>query len=1015
MQPKYKQVSRSLGKSLSFGSFSGRQAIILGSVFSLGFFLTSLLGFPTSTSIAVAVWTGLTCAFLSGTKPYKYWSNIYPLTPFWVKGQARYISPVKKDRLKSKKVKVARRDKAKFLHPLEDSLELITVCRIELGDFTISGFILGGNKDTKLSKLTIKFGFNCHGLNPVQASTEEFAALSRNLEEGFKNIFDSTFTISWSSFCTYSDTKKNLQGRITNPVSVESEYLDNANFARIQELAGEKKRKQVKLNVYTTFTPQLQEEKKKDLTERIFENLGLFWLKRLENKGREINEKRLKDVLKQAAKAAKRHLQILEEMGLKPTPMSHDELWDNLCSKFGTNRIPLPHILILDDKGLREEFRKEGRYTKSLASIIGDEIHATSKLLKNGTPFADRRFVYLAGKKKYVAVLVLEEKPAGFLGDKGQIQNLWSIFSREAVYDTELITEINPADSNLVRLAQQLLTKNSLSKDFQAREKGTVEVAAQVNTEDSLDAQKRLFTGDMPLNTSVVILVYRNTPEELDEACSYVCGLIGQPAKLEREEQYAWFLWLQTLGIRREPLLSTPYYRRLMFFASEVSGVCNLTQVAKADNRGFELIAHQSNSPVFINFEKPKNMLVLGTTGSGKSLLVASMIAECLAEDMSFLIIDLPNDDGIGSFGDLTTFFNGSYFDISRESNNLLQPPDLSSIRSEEEKARRKQAYRNDVILIITQLVLSSHSLEGFLVQTIESLIPLGMKAFYEDSAIQARFEAASIAGLGSSAWNDSPTLVDLLEFFSTKYITLGYEDEFVEKALNHIRLRLQYWLASSIGKAIGFPSTFNTDAKLITFALTNIQSEKEAEILGLSAYMAASRQSLSSQNSAFFMDEASVLLKFVSLSRLVGRKCATARKQGSRVILAGQDADSIARSEAGEQILQNMPLRLIGRIVPGASQSYVDTLGIPKSIITENESFEPNVRESYTRWLLDYQNTYIHCRYYPSYPILALTANSREEQATRNQFKARYKDKFDWLTQYYRYYKNSLKNGGNI
>ena len=373
MQPKFKQVSRSLGKNLSFGSFSGRQAIILGSAFSLGFFLTSLLGFSTTTSIAVAAWAGLTCAFLSGTKPYKYWSNIYPLTPFWVKGQARYISPVKKDRLKSKKVKVARRDKAKFLHPLEDSLELITVCRIELGGFTIGGFILGGDKDANLSTLTIKFGFNCHGLNPVQASTEDFATISRHLEEGFKNIFDSTFTICWSSFCTYSDTKKNLQGRITNPVSVESEYLDNANLARIQELAGEKKRKQVSLNIYTTFTPQLQEEKKKDFTERIFEGLGLFWLKRIENKGREINEKRLIGILKQAAKVAKRHLQILEEMGLKPTPMSQDELWDNLCFKFGTNRISLPHILILDDKGLREEFRKEDRNTKNLASNIGYE------------------------------------------------------------------------------------------------------------------------------------------------------------------------------------------------------------------------------------------------------------------------------------------------------------------------------------------------------------------------------------------------------------------------------------------------------------------------------------------------------------------------------------------------------------------------------------------------------------------------------------------------------------------
>jgi type IV secretory pathway VirB4 component len=42
-------------------------------------------------------------------------------------------------------------------------------------------------------------------------------------------------------------------------------------------------------------------------------------------------------------------------------------------------------------------------------------------------------------------------------------------------------------------------------------------------------------------------------------------------------------------------------------------------------------------------------MMILGTTGSGKSVLVATIIAECLATGMSVLIIDLPNDDGTGT------------------------------------------------------------------------------------------------------------------------------------------------------------------------------------------------------------------------------------------------------------------------------------------------------------------------------------------------------------------------------
>jgi hypothetical protein len=341
----------------------------------------------------------------------------------------------------------------------------------------------------------------------------------------------------------------------------------------------------------------------------------------------------------------------------------------------------------------------------------------------------------------------------------------------------------------------------------------------------------------------------------------------------------------------------------------------------------------------------------------------------------------------------------------------FVQPLDLSKIPKEQQEERVK-AHRNDVNLIVLQLVLGSQSFDGFLAQTIESLIPLGIKAFYDDPDIQRRFVEAKKGGLGSAAWENTPTLVDMERFFDTDHISLGYEDENVDKALNYIRLRLQYWQASSIGEAICKPSTFETDSQLITFALTNLQSSKDAEVFGMSAYIAASRQSLASPNSVFFMDEASVLLRFPALSRLVGRKCATARKSGCRIILAAQDVISIAKSEAGEQILQNMPLRLIGKIVPGAANSFCEILGIPREIIDKNETFTPNIQQLYTLWLLDYNNKYIRCRYYPSYPLLALVANSREEQAKRDEFKEKYQDKFEWIAAFSKYYVECIQQG---
>jgi len=1020
MTEEFKRVSQSLGESPQFGIFSGKQFVVLSSVFVAVFgLLTVICGVPIFWGLSVATWASVTCGLLSGDKPHKFWSKLYPTVPHWVRGQARYSSPVTKDKLGFKHVKV-NRHKSKKLHPIEDWLELATLGKLERDGFSIGAYILGKNNLGESDSLQLVFGFSCAGIHPLVREGSEREAIAKAIESGNKEIPEGeTFTFRWSSFCDYKDVQLHLKERLDNPVSSESCYLDWAQLKRVQSLSHQRMRKAITINVYTTYTVRIQNEEKGDPVDKTLAKLGKFWQKKFESKANELTQKRLSLIMNKAIDAAIRHQQILSEMGLDPKPQSEQKLWFDLSSRMGVCDVELPHLLIFDNQGLREEFGSDRvdtlKYTKVVQAIVGDEIHATSRLLRNGVPFADRRWVCLptpGGLKKYVGVMVLSRKPEGFAGTKGQIQFLWDVFSRDLVYDVEVITEVSPADKGLNRSAQQMITRRARMLDLNVQARKSVDVSAQINTERSVDAQRRLYTGDVPLNTSVAVLVYRDTPEDVDDACRMLAGYIHQPTEIERETEYAWLIWLKTLGIRQEPLLVRPYNRRLTFFASEISGVTNLIKVASADAKGFELIADEGNSPINIDFGKTKNVLVLGTTGSGKSLLVASIIAECLALGMSFLIIDLPNDDGSGTFGDFTPYFGGFYFDISRESNNLVQPLDLKDIADSDERLERIQAHRNDVNLIVTQLVLGSQSFDGFLVQTIESLIPLGTNAFYENIQIQQRFADARRDGLSSIAWENTPTLKDLEEFFSTEHINLGYEDENVDKALNYIRLRLQYWRVSSIGKAIFRPSTFDTDSKLITFALTNLQSDKEAEVFGMSAYIAASRQSLSSPNSAFFMDEASVLLRFNSMSRLVGRKCATARKSGSRVILAGQDAISIAKSEAGEQILQNMPCRLIGRIVPGAAPSYLDTLGIPKEIISQNESFKPNIQESYTRWLLDYNNNYIQCRYYPSYPILALTANSREEQAARDRFKQMYPEKLKWVTEFSKHYLDCMKQG---
>ncbi|QHG20544.1 DUF87 domain-containing protein [Nostoc sp. ATCC 53789] len=897
--------------------------------------------------------------------------------------------------------------------PFEDFLDLATLVKLKKGSYQIGAYLLSKKQvsDTN-NTLQLVFGYECTGFHPLFNSSERLEAIAKAFENGCKEFSEGEkFTFRWSSFCDEDKVIEDYRQRLASPVSLESEFLDWGQVARMQELTRNHQRKDIKLSIYTTFTVRPGGTEGGDAVDRAIVKLANFLQRKFTPTGAtELTLQNLIQVLEKAIIVSLRHQQILSEMGLFPSPKSDKQLWGDLVDRMGAKAVKVPHTLVYDTGELREEINE----ATPNPSRYNDQLHATSVLLNNGIPHADRRWVCLpyqsTDKKKYIGVMTLAQKPEVFASTYQQIRFLWDVFSREVIYDVEIITEINPADQKMIRLTQQLITRRSINASASASKK-TIDVGAQINTERSVDAQKQLYTGDVPENVAVIILVYRNSPEEIDDACRLISGYINQPAELIREMQYTWSIWLDTLLLRQRPQLTFPFNRRATFFASEVIGLTPVVQTAHGDKQGFELVADEGQSSVYIDLSKPKNMMVIGTTGSGKSVIIASIIYQCLALGMSVLMIDLPNDDGSGTFGDFTPYFNGFYFDISKESNNLVQPLDLSKI-PESQWEERTKAHRNDINLIVLQLVLGTQKFDGLLSQTIESVIPLGTKAFYEDADIKERFELARKAGINTPEWANTPTLADMEKFFSLAYIYLGYQDDNVEKALNYIRLRLQYWQASSIGSAICKPSTFQADSQLITFALTNLQSGKDAEVFGMSAYIAASRQSLSSPNSVFFMDEASVLLGFSALSRLAGRKCATARKQGCRVFLAAQDVISIAKSEAGEQILQNMPLRLIGRIVPGAANSFSELLGIPREIIDKNESFVPNIQQLYTLWLLDYNNKYVRCRYYPSYPLLALVANSREEQATRDKFKKIHSDKFTWVAEFSKYYVECIKQG---
>lgn len=889
------------------------------------------------------------------------------------------------------------------LTPFEDALHLSTMLGISLNGRDIGAYLL--TKGTQKNRFCFVFGFECQGIHST-LKKEQLDAIFSNLETGLKDIpNDERITFHLGSFSSDIQRQQELKSLIEKTPSLDIKYLLMSERARARELTRTGIRKPKFLKIYVTYTVEIGTTHTEDWIEKLLAKAELWW-SQFKGSMTDVENKQIETIITNAYKRGfYRWEQLLSnQMGLEIKPMTAQQLWGNIWRRFNdTPPINIPQLLILDENGLREEIYSDLPSTK----LLLDSLHSTTLLIESNIPRANRRWVHL--KNNYVGVLTFLEKPGGWTGKTAQLRYLWELLARETITDTEIFCELTPANPALVKTTlQRVLKQSNLTAILAQEQSKTIDVNAQLKLKKSVAAQEQLYEGAIPIYTGIAILVHRPTLEKLDEATKYVENCFQRPARVIRETEYAWKIWLQTLPIVWESLLTKPFNRRQLYLTSEVPGLMPLVLTKGGDRKGFELIAEEGGTPIHLDlFTQHKNLALFATTRAGKSVLVSGILTQALAYGLPIVALDFPKPDGTSTFTDYTEFMGkkGAYFDISKQSNNLFEQPDLSSLNPEQQRDRLLD-YTTFLESALMTMVLGSSSGENpLLSQTVRSLINLALRAFFADEAINERYRRAMDDGFGSVAWQKTPTLRDFLYFCSPEHLQLDSIGTRVEDALNQIELRLRFWLSSRVGQAISSPSSFPTDAQLLVFALRNLSDSEDAAILSLSAYSAALRRALSSPASIFFIDEAPILFEFEQIANLVGRICANGAKSGIRVILSAQDPDTIVKSKAAAKILQNLTTRLVGRIQPIAVDSFVEILKYPKEIIARNagESFFPRKEGIYSQWLLDDNCTYTFCRYYPGYEQLAVVANNPYEQLARQQAMNRYSDKYEAISAFAR------------
>ena len=925
---------------------------------------------------------------------------------------------MKKER-KQPTIDIGNGERKRRSRAIENEFSAECLVRFQMRGRQASAFMLqSGPKGSE--SLRFVFGWDVKGIHTT-INPEQEDAIFDALEAGLKDLpEEESFTVHMGSFASDASRQRELDSTIAKTNSTELKFLLMSEKKRIGELTWIKDgkdnvtakglRKPKFLRLYCTYTLGSTTAVASDAWEKALLQLQNGYYS-LVGSAPEIAQQRYEIALEKAFVDGFLNWEqnLATKMGLDITPLSETDLWENLWQQFNQSEPPpIPQLVVMTEKGLNEQ--------------VNSEVHFTSRLIEGETPVDDRQWVHVNGK--YVAPIVFCDKPGGWSSKFSQLSYLWRMMCRETVVDTEVYCQVTKANQGIIRNNMRRVMKQSLlEQEISSTKHKSVDVAASLRQDKAIRAQEQLYEGAVALQTATVFLVHRSNLTQLDEACRYIQNCFHRPAWVEREKEYAWKIWLQTLPLTWEPLLSKPFNRRLLYLTGEAPGLMPLVCPHPIDKRGFELISEEGGVPLFIDpFSQHRNIAFFGTTRSGKSVAIAGILTHGLARGIPTIIMDFPPSDAASTFKDWTTFLGGAYFDIGKECNNLFEMPDLSTF-DPKERQERLSDYTDFLESALMTMVFgggeASTSDDRLFRQSLRSMLGPGIRKFFEAPEIVDRYEASRLGGLDSPAWQFTPTLTDFLEFFKTEGVgalsDAARDDPTTVRAVNHIERQLTFWINSRVGSAISKPSTFRTDSQLLVFALRGLSDAEDAAVLALSAYSAALRRTLSHRESIFFIDEFSVLMEWSQIAALIARLCANGAKAGIRVCLAAQDPNTLLNSVSGPKIIQNISLRLIGRIQPVAIKSFQSFFGYSSEVIGVNasERFYPQVSEMYSQWLVDDGNRTTYARYYPSPELLAVVANNPNETECRNAFFQKYPDQpLKAIASFGRELVSSLKNG---
>ena len=860
-------------------------------------------------------------------------------------------------------------EKPEVLFPLEGELDLVTHVDFECNGRQFGAYLLQITE----RKYRLVFGFQCDGIHP-NLPWERIDPIYNRLSAGFKDLPEGeVLTIHMKSFVDNTARMQELSRTVENCQSDVLKYIIMTEQKRLQTLTDKGMRKPKSLTLFTTFTFDPEADVKDDKIEAF--GKGLYKIFTKFSGAEQIAQSReFTEFLVAGVNAFYLWEQILtNKMGLGVRALSTQELWQDLWARVNsTPAPPVPQRIFFNGKTATENIY---RPLHPLSILIDEE---------SSLPTADYRWVKV--KNKFVGVMSMLDQPDEWNDKLDALTYLWNKLGEDSVYDLEHIAQITKVSQSISRKKLKDLTDEEVYKAEKAAAEGDINVGANLNALEAIEAQEILHKGGVELSMSSTFLVHRHTVEELDRACDYLKSLFLYPAHLHREYTYTWWTWLQTFPVAWDMALSRPFSRESKVFTNYVAGTVSLALINTHDRGGFELISNDGGVPLYIDIiNNHHHILWIATNRAGKSVAITGMLNGVLANNIPVTIIDCPPTQQASTFRDYARLLGGAFFDVGSECSNIFEVSDLSYLSPEDREDRRKDS-QETLLEILQMLVTGSNpdTFEPMFRDLIRSLLTLVLSKFFAAREIQSRYIAAIKGGIGSDAWQKYPILEDFIGFCSPERVNITEPEQL--KALSYIVTKLRAWTQSRTGQAFCRPSTFKTDSQLFVMAIRGVANAEDMAVLATVAYATAIRRAYNHPKSVLFLDEAAALLKFPTLALTIGKLLAIAAKAGIRVMLAAQEVHSIKTSAGGEQILANCDIKLVGRIQPEAVDAISEVMKIPLELLAPNltAAYVPNRGWGYSNWLMLDGRSFTWARIYASSGTLAAVVNNVHEVERR-------------------------------